>query len=647
MKLFFSNPSLYFLQTKLVAPNTQGNSRWTVVDPDSSSLYGAVGKDEYPRLIEILKSASSAEGLALSDIDSLLEKNILLPSLERTKKEKSRLFLDFYHNFVHGYAFYNYESIERFKKDREQMTEYGKIAPPPSVYTQRNTESKRLVLPSPQMGLIDVHDDVQLLSNILSGTFLAVGLIPGGDFGPWLRKANPSGGGRHPTEALIIAHGVEGIPSGIYYFDAPHNQLIYKCEYMGAIEERRLSIVITARVERPMWRYRESRSFRAVFLDAGHCVETLRQLSLSYGWSLTEDLIGEDVFNDLNLQDIPICALKITKGIQQEYAQVSQYTNKAELYFDGVQSDSNIHYNTNPFFWGYFREKELIGVISYPKKSTRALSEPMFRALNYAHISKRGDRPSKPADISQSQDVSKDDVEQLIKLGFLLPRDDVRRFYMEAALWISYGWYQNLLMYLEFRSHKAHSKFMIGEVFFPHDNRPDPVKLWDTLSTHRKTTRVFSSELVQPDRSLQAVECCTKLLHDLERIDFFHLKKIDENLYAVQRWQSREKRFSTFKSVPRAALEDATIGQQPIVNASDVFWFAASIEGLGPVEYVNTLLRLGMLMQKVCISCADMNLGLFITPATNDLAAAAVSELNSAQTINYFAAIGQHASNVS
>ncbi|WP_240364725.1 hypothetical protein, partial [Pseudomonas syringae] len=75
--------------------------------------------DEYPKLIKILKNASSTEGVSLDNVDVLTDKQLLFSDSSYSATKKKGLFLDYYHEFVHGYTFYNYESLGRFEKDRE------------------------------------------------------------------------------------------------------------------------------------------------------------------------------------------------------------------------------------------------------------------------------------------------------------------------------------------------------------------------------------------------------------------------------------------------------------------------------------------------------------------------------------------------
>lgn len=642
MTALFTNPSLYLLQTKLVSPNSQGNSRWTVINPDTTGLYGAVGKDVYPRLLQVLKSAGAASGLVLADAANLVEKGLLVEDQDRRIRAESRWFLDHYHEFVHDYRFHNYASVERFRKDREQMAEYGKIQSPPSVYSQRDPRSEAFLLVSPRMDLDEVEDELQLLSNILSGTFLAVGKIEGGDFGPWLRKASPSGGARHPTEAWVLVYGKRDIADGIYYFDAPSNSLLWKGPYQSADDSEQLSLIITAHVERPMWRYRESRSFRAVLLDAGHCVETLNQLSASYGWTLRGRDIPQAILQSLDLQDIALCALDICRVAGDELAAgIDQSTPCAPQEVPRVCRDTE--YRTNPFLWGSFTGAELTGTIAYPQTTRLTLSDDMLRILSYAQVSRRGDRPSTPGAISASLGVSDELIAALIESGLLLEQDRVKALYAEAAHWVAHGWYQNLLLYLEYRSTKIHSTCQQNLTLLAPPRPEHPGTLWPALSRHRKTTRSFTGDSVSTEQLNQVLAPCLALLQSHATLELFHLKRHADGHFEGEKWNKASASFVTRASVSAAALESAVIGQSPIIQASDVLWLSISVRDLTAEGYFNALLVLGIAAQKLCIQCALLGLGIFVTPASNDGEAAKISQLDSLHTINYFAAIGHGA----
>jgi SagB-type dehydrogenase family enzyme len=131
-------------------------------------------------------------------------------------------------------------------------------------------------------------------------------------------KTTPSGGSRHPTEAYVFAVEVEGVPPGIYHYNVQHHRLDRLKRGPFATELRkdviihddrpgfapRFGLVLTSVVERSMFRYRESRSYRVVHHDVGHLLQTAALLAHGLGWRCyrgytmrdraIEDLLGVD-----------------------------------------------------------------------------------------------------------------------------------------------------------------------------------------------------------------------------------------------------------------------------------------------------------------------------------------------------------------
>jgi SagB-type dehydrogenase family enzyme len=632
---------LYVLQTKLVSPNSQGNSRWTIVNPARAALFGAIGKDTYPKALQILRDGSGSPLADFPEAINLAERGLLVEA-RLQKPQEHTAFLHHYHRFVHNYHFHNYASDDRFRKDREQMQEYGKIQPPPPVYTQRPSDSAAFVLPAPAMEAEIVQSEIQLLSNLLSGTFRATGQIDGGDFGPWLRKASPSGGARHPTEAWVLVRGRADIPDGVYYFDPVSHALIWKERNTDeSSETKQLLLVITARVERPMWRYRESRSFRAVMLDAGHCIETLNHLGSAYGWTIRGHDIPSTVLNTLDLQEMIICALAVGTSVPDSKPAYNSTGTSSGLVSNAIfRAAQDIQYKTNPFLWFSFHKGELLGTTSYPASHTITLSDDMLRVLNYAQVSKRGDRPSSVAEIASSLSVSPESVTILIELGFLLDQTSVRNLFADAKHWIDHGWYQNLLVYLEYRAAKRSQKQQTNPSLEKPWPTPKPAELWRVLSSRRKTTRAFLDTRIPREEFDRAISPCLIRLRAEPDITLFHLARQRNGRFDLERWDENQWAFIPVRSVDSALLADAAIGQRPIIQASNVFWFSMSIDDTNPEKYFNALLALGMLSQNLCIQCARLGLGIFITPASNDEKAAAIIQADSMATINYFAAVG-------
>ncbi|WP_394578529.1 SagB/ThcOx family dehydrogenase [Cytobacillus firmus] len=112
-----------------------------------------------------------------------------------------------------------------------------------------------------------------------------------------IRKTSPSGGSRHPTEAYVFVQSVEGLEPGIYHFSVAANAL----ERVGSLPEDavlfelfsgvmkrvqfqpKVLLVMTTYFERNMYRYREPRTLRSIFMDIGHLAVTMETVANSLG----------------------------------------------------------------------------------------------------------------------------------------------------------------------------------------------------------------------------------------------------------------------------------------------------------------------------------------------------------------------------
>jgi len=99
-------------------------------------------------------------------------------------------------------------------------------------------------------------------------------------------KTSPSGGALHPGEAYLLARNVEGIPPGIYHYDAVGHRL--QELRRGASREEVQTLLagqwwfrdaalvafLTAVFPRTQWKYKYARAYRAVLAEAGHLCQT-------------------------------------------------------------------------------------------------------------------------------------------------------------------------------------------------------------------------------------------------------------------------------------------------------------------------------------------------------------------------------------
>lgn len=142
-----------------------------------------------------------------------------------------------------------------------------------------------------------------------------------------VRKTSPSGGSRHPTEGYVAAVAVEGLAPGIYHFCVETNSLdkinelpslaeleaLFEGPYRSRQEqgvEPAVVVIMTSVFERVMWRYREPRTFRTLFMDVGHLATTLNLVSAASGYTcyFQHGLIDEDIEQLLGID-------RLTEGV--------------------------------------------------------------------------------------------------------------------------------------------------------------------------------------------------------------------------------------------------------------------------------------------------------------------------------------------
>ena len=106
-----------------------------------------------------------------------------------------------------------------------------------------------------------------------------------------MKRAVPSAGGLHPTEAYLLVQNVEGMMPGLYHYH-PIDHALEPLSEIPAKDSAALAlrmvagqrhfmnahvlIVLASRFRRTFWKYRNhAKAYRAVILDAGHLSQTL------------------------------------------------------------------------------------------------------------------------------------------------------------------------------------------------------------------------------------------------------------------------------------------------------------------------------------------------------------------------------------
>ena len=127
----------------------------------------------------------------------------------------------------------------------------------------------------------------EALSKLLQLTFCIQYWEQVPSIGRLAMKTSPSGGALHPSEAYVMARRVNGIPKGIYHYDAGGHQLQRIRKGMSSAEIQRylagqwwfrdaaVLVLVTAVFGRTQWKYDYARAYRAVLIEAGHLCQTL------------------------------------------------------------------------------------------------------------------------------------------------------------------------------------------------------------------------------------------------------------------------------------------------------------------------------------------------------------------------------------
>ncbi len=118
---------------------------------------------------------------------------------------------------------------------------------------------------------------------------LSLGLSAWKEYGPdrWALRCNPSSGNLHPTEAYVIARGVQGLDDGLYHYTSRSHALEQRCHPSAAQlrSDSGLWIGLSSIHWREAWKYGE-RAFRYCQLDVGHALAALRYAAGLLGWEI-------------------------------------------------------------------------------------------------------------------------------------------------------------------------------------------------------------------------------------------------------------------------------------------------------------------------------------------------------------------------
>lgn len=132
--------------------------------------------------------------------------------------------------------------------------------------------------------------DLQTISNILHYSYGITGRLK--NTGLHLR-AVPSGGGLYPVDIYMAVNYVDGLNTGIYYYDPFVHRLTQVNDkdmshtskeisgYSSMLDQASVTFILSANFWRNQWKYHE-RGYRVILLDCGHVAQNIHLMCTAY-----------------------------------------------------------------------------------------------------------------------------------------------------------------------------------------------------------------------------------------------------------------------------------------------------------------------------------------------------------------------------
>lgn len=629
MKNLTVNPDIIILQSQLHTPTYFGVGKWAIFNSATRKGFLAVGKDKLPEVIQILLEVLSVKSNSYSislntdpeKIRRLVKSDILIEDSEHN--DTNSCFLDYYRKISFDYPFQDYFDTDWRSKDRVLMTAYTKQSPRPENFTKREQNDAICLEDVNLSELPDVPLGKRFTSNMLAWLlkfgFGEVGKIEG-YLGPWVRKTSPSGGGRHPTEAILVLpeNYFDDIQAGTYHYDPAFHSLVpteyedYEQQLRNFCPPNEIGILIVSSVARPMWRYRDTRALRPTIIDSGHIIETL-SLILSF-WGISCALTNPPVpsYKEqsawLNSPPIAFLCTGHTKASVQ-YPVMKQYFEDESKWI------------TNSTLYFSFQNNEFYANVLFPQVRSLQIDGVEFCLLQHCLFSRRQDRANDTQSILKEFGVSGERFAKLITNTLLLPYDIGLSLYKQVLPWAHHNWYLSLLAYLnalvDISGREKESKYQLSSLSKNY-SKQDVINAF----LQRKTTRRFKQDAVSSADLYEILHVADqqRLGFDASEVKLYvailNVNGIESGLYM---WNSFMEKLDVLASgVSYDLIRKLTIGQECAGKGSFTIWISKAIQHGHPGEYMLDLIKLGRIAQRICVTASHLNLGVFLTPALND-----------------------------
>lgn len=213
-------------------------------------------------------------------------------------------------------------------EDQERMQGYRMTNAQPPLFMEHDAvATHRLARLSDASSKPDVET-----ASVRLGYFLDVSFGLREQHETYILKAVPSGGARHPLEVYVFLLDSSIYAAGVYHYnvrshslDLLHNgdfgKLISSVSYDFLDQGDPFAVaLLSAHVERSMWRYRDARSARAIYIDCGHALSLATTVARECGFAtastsnFSEDPLAATIGLNLTF-DVPMALLSLSNGL--------------------------------------------------------------------------------------------------------------------------------------------------------------------------------------------------------------------------------------------------------------------------------------------------------------------------------------------
>lgn len=479
-----------------------------------------------------------------------------------------------YHRHVTDFPFIDYSSPRAARDEASLLDRYAKIAPPPSPLTS---------YAGPPFVLSELVPEFRILLEIVSLVTDPIA-YQATRHGPLIRRRVPSGGSRHPVEPAVTIHLRERDLHVAW--DSNHHEYRLIDSDVGPPTNSEIAtchgvtLDIRLEISRATWRYRDPRSSRAVFLDAGHYLEAVSGSLLEADVKHRIDYLGLDT-SFVNI-DSPVVATLSVPHRMNPRSDNSKKVPRAREKYSGW----------NPYSFVDLSSGRLYGHTTWPSRSSVDLSDHVNAIAFLGGMERIKGSNLPPA---------------LVSSGLFIDSCTAETRMRHVRPWSSHGWYLPMLSLLEYYGSEGSEG--------PVQSRSQQLLSESSLAalSNRRTFRNFTGARILPDQVYSVLVSARIGLRFEVRCLLLANSSGDRILL---KWDPSAGGTTTGDVMKKSTFDQLVVRQPTIARAACVVLVRAVPDS--DEEYFPCLIELGRAMQRLVLAATQMGYGLLTTPAVTD-----------------------------